>query len=175
MNSNHDVLGLEINDYPGMPQGYPIPTGIENLLLFIQRNNTYNSVIFEANLHPDGAIQTSNPMQVYWWDLHHSGVTETHPINAIQQNLAYGYEFEVIHPDLIRFYFKVYPHITFFISKIEGKYKVTTKVEESRMVVTNLYVHTEDLGVFPQVIFVEFYGYNLETNQKLYFKLTFQN
>ncbi|MEZ4911880.1 MAG: DUF4833 domain-containing protein [Saprospiraceae bacterium] len=174
MQSLHETLGLVIKDYSGKPADYPIPASSELMLFYIQRNNTFNSVIFEINLDQGGIINLHDPMDIFWLYYHENGVIETLPINAIQRNLAYGYVFEVIQNDLIRFHFKVYPDISFFISKIDGQFKVTTKLKNDRMIVTNLYVHTEDLGIFPQVIFVEFFGKNLENNSDQYFKLTIQ-
>lgn len=174
MQSLHDTLGMVIKDYSGRPDYYPEPEPNDLMLFYIQRNNTFNSVIFEVNLAHSGLINLNDPMRIFWMCYNENGKIDTVPINAIQRNLAYGYDFEVIQNDLIRFHFKVYPDFVFFISKIEGRFRVTTKINGDRVVLSSLYVHTEDLGVFPQVIFIEFFGKSIADHSERYFKLTIQ-
>ena len=72
-------------------KSYPVPTA-NNLLFYIQRNKNSNTVVYEANLLPDGKLDPKNPVNVYWMRYTEGGVKKE--LSWIQRWLAYGVDFE---------------------------------------------------------------------------------
>lgn len=154
----------------GKPKDYPIPAK-EGLLFYIQRNQNVNTVVYEVNINQAGEWNLMEPMKVYW--IRYNELMEESELNYIQNKLAYGYNSSVIAPDLIEFTFVSYDK-KFFIRKLnDNDYKVTTRLSGTMAVLTNLYVYAEEFGVFPEVKFVELYGYCVETNTPCFEKIIF--
>ncbi|HMP28985.1 MAG TPA: DUF4833 domain-containing protein [Saprospiraceae bacterium] len=135
----------------GRPLDYPTPHE-NNQLFFIQRNQSYNAVVYNVNLNLDGLINLSNPMNIYW--LKFDDNEEKSPLNKIQREIAYGYKHEVISNELIKFSFVSYKK-DFFITKIDDNYKVVTKFNDKNYILESFYVHADQFGAFPIINYVE--------------------
>lgn len=160
----------------GRPPHYPEPEMYPNRLFYIQRNQNTNAVIYEANTLHGGLLNLSNPITVNWVEFDpETGAESTHGLNQMQKKLAYGYNFEVIHHDLIRFNFVSYSDLTLYLAKTgEGDYRVVTQIEGTKAFLHRIYIYAEDFGVFPQVRFAELFGKNTETQLPVYQKLIIQ-
>lgn len=153
----------------GRPDHYPVPQ-VDRLLFYIQRNHNSNTVVYRLNQNACGQINYDTPMDVFWIKFHVDGQEES--LNYIQNKLAYGYESSVINPTCVEFNFVSYKK-QFFIRIQEDKSDVITRINGEMSVLSNIYVHAEEIGVFPDVKFVEFYGNNLETNENTYERIKF--
>lgn len=151
---NSDILDRACLE--GRPSGYPLPNE-ENQLFFIQRNHNTNTVVYTLNYNCDGLLNLLEPMSIYWIKYNDSSQIEM--LNLIQNALAYGYKSEVINNDLIQFKFVCHKR-TFYIAKIDGKYKVISVFDNKNYIVKNIYVYAEDFGAFPVVNFVDVYCIN---------------
>lgn len=164
--NRHDIL--ELVDSPkiigGRPEYYPFPREI-NQAFFIQRNHNQNAVVYSFNINPDGLINLDIPLNIYWLK-YSSESTSKEPVieklNHIQRSLAYGYEHSIISSDLIKFKF-VCHDMPFFISKNEGDYTVSGCFNEINYKINNIYVHADDFGAFPVVLFANFHVASITT------------
>ena len=153
----------------GLPEYYPVPQTSDSLLFYIQRNLNLNTVIYQLNLLPDGLINEEFPMHVSWIKYSEQGqVTE---LKFIQNKLAYGYHSEKICMDTYQFQMVSRKEHLFFITKIDNQYKVVTKINGSNAILSNIYVYADDVGLFPEVRYIEFYGNEITTNFPLYQKV----
>ncbi|MEO5570606.1 MAG: DUF4833 domain-containing protein [Bacteroidia bacterium] len=73
-------------------KNYPVPVHTKTLLFYLQRNKNFNTVMYEANLLPNGKLDPANPISVYWIRYTEGGVKKE--LNWIQRWLAFGVEFE---------------------------------------------------------------------------------
>lgn len=154
----------------GLPEDYPTPPVDNNLLFYIQRNHNKNTIVYEANCLHDGRINEEFPMHVFW--IRYSDQGEQKELNYIQNKLAYGYVSNVISTQCFEFSLVSYDKKKFYIDKKScGGYGVYTKINEKNALLTNVYVFAEELGVFPKVKYIEFYGYCTETLLPLYQKI----
>jgi len=156
----------------GLPDDYPVILPYENLLFYIQRNQNHNTVVYELNKTANNQINLSDPIKIKWVRFDDQGNQEFQALNYIQSKLAYGYEFEIISPDLISFNFVSYPKMCLYLAKnSNGKYSVSTYVNNIHFKVNHIYIYAEDMGVFPIVKFAEFYMSDIRTNLSQYTKL----
>ncbi len=159
----------------GRPDDYPDIDGYESLLFYIQRNQNRNTVVYEANLLYDGLIDLNDPISINWVKFMDNGEEEIQPLNYIQKKLAYGYDFKVISHDLIEFCIVSYTAMKFYLSKNKkGSYQVSASLEGVLSIIDSIYIYAEDMGIFPQVKFAEFFGRCQTTKKRVYKKLFLQ-
>lgn len=138
---------------------HPIPD-IPNMVFFIQRNNSLNTVVYELNFNINGQLIYDFPLKVYWKKYSEGG--KTSKLNYMQNKLAYGYTSEVINTDLIVFQFVSYPKRFFIVKNEKDDFEVITKINGANARVNKIFVDVEDLGAFPSVKFVDIIGCSQE-------------
>ncbi|MBK8700034.1 MAG: DUF4833 domain-containing protein [Saprospiraceae bacterium] len=152
----------------GLPSDYPVPDK-EGLLFYIQRNQNYNTVVYEVNKTELGDWNMNDPMKVYW--IKYNQLQEECELNYIQNKLAYGYNSQIINNDLIEFSFVSYKK-QFFIQKVgQNDFRVITDLSGSYAYLNNMYVYAEEFGVFPEVKFVELFGMRIDSMGPCYEKI----
>lgn len=156
--------------YPGsagLPEHYPTPADSNKLLFYIQRNHNLNTVIYEVNYNESNQINIEYPMRAYWVKYNTGGDIED--LNYYQNKMAYGYNAKLISHNSFEFNFVSYAELTLFLaSNKSGKYEVFCRINNQMSVLHNIYVYAEELGVFPNVKFIELFGSHLESNLATY-------
>ncbi|HPK09634.1 MAG TPA: DUF4833 domain-containing protein [Saprospiraceae bacterium] len=154
------------------PSDYPTPSG-DNLLFFIQTNANLNTVAYELNLKSTGSIDPQQPMHTYW--IRYSTDGQVEELNYMQNKLAYGYDFSYINDNTIEFVLVSYPSRKLYITKNkQDKYVVVTKIDNEMSVLESIYVVIDELGVFPNVKYVELWGSEMEKGFGSYEKIIIQ-
>jgi len=156
----------------GRPKDYPTLDDYSELLFFIQRNQNINTVVYEVNLLPGGILNLSDPISIYWVYYDDKMEKTIKQLNYIQKKLAYGYHHTVISSELVEFRFVSYDQMVFYLAKDkQNRFRVFTKFADKNIELSMMYIFAEDLGVFPQVKFVEFFGTENTSNNVFYQKL----
>jgi hypothetical protein len=140
----------------GRPAHYPVPEQRPEQLFYIQRNKNTATVIYKINEMLGGVLNLDNPLELWWLTFDNNGTeNDCHELNAMQVNLAYGYESHPIQNNLIRFCLKAYRDLVFYLIKNASGYRVEVELKNKFCVLDSIFVFTEDLGVFPQVKFAD--------------------
>ena len=161
---------LSIIGERGLPEHYPTPPESDELLFYIQRNQNLNTVVYELNRLHDGRINPEYPMHVFW--LRYSENGEVQELNYIQNKLAYGYESNMISPEAFEFELVSYRDLKFFIGPDdEGAFHAHTRINGRMARISNIYVYVEDLGLFPDVKYIELYGECIDNSSFVYEKI----
>ncbi|MEE9374309.1 MAG: DUF4833 domain-containing protein [Saprospiraceae bacterium] len=155
----------------GLPRHYPVPPEKDDLLFYIQRNQNENTVIYELNRNQSGLLNLDLPMVASW--IQYSWGGKKKDLNYIQSKLAYGYSSQEISSELVQFNFVSYQELKFYIVKNANsdQYMVTFKFNNKQTRLKNIYVYAHELGVFPDVKYIELYGEDLHTNLPVYQKI----
>ncbi len=152
------------------PSHYPTPDR-ENLLFFIQRNGSLNTVVYELNVK-NNKIDPSDPMNIYWIKYSCSG--EEMALNYIQHKLAYGYKFEFINEESFEFRMVCYDKKKFFVGRDNyGQFRVITNIDGESSYLDCVYAVVDERGVFPDVKYVELWGKEIRSNYESYEKIVF--
>ena len=154
----------------GLPEHYPTPAYSKDLLFYIQRNLNLNTVAYEINFLPNGRINQEYPMHVYW--IKYSEHGQTQELNYIQNKLAYGYTSRSINDETFEFRMVSQQDIVFYLAKVKQQYKVITKINNQDCALNNIFVFADDVGLFPDVRYIEFYGSELRSGFPSYQKLS---
>jgi len=159
-----------IKGLAGLPSDYPVPSSESDMLFYIQRSQNFNTVIYQLNTTPDGFINESNPINVYWKNYESGG--EIMNINLLQAKLAYGYAHKVINKHTVEINVVSYPSYRMMLTLVDGSYKILSKFNGRWEILTNIYVYVEDFGVFPSVKYVELYGQQQSTDLPCFERLS---
>lgn len=141
----------------GLPENYPSPSQIDGLLFYIQRNLNMNTVVYVLNLNMDGLINETMPLKVYWLKYTSGGIIQE--LNYIQNKLAFGYKAEKIDNHTFEISMVSYDKLRFFLARNKfGGYSINTKINGNDAYLNNIYVYADELGLFPDVKYIELYG-----------------
>jgi len=169
MITNLDKSQFAINGERGLPENYPVPRDIDNLLFYIQRNLNTNTVVYALNTTPDGMINETYPMKVFWIKYTVGGIREE--LNFIQ-NKAFGYSASKINTHTFEFRMDSHKELRFFITKPSDRpASIITKINKEDAVLNNIYVYANEFGLFPKVEYIELYGQSLASEMPLYQKI----
>jgi hypothetical protein len=146
---------------------YPVPS-VNNMLFYIQRNKNSNTVVYEANLLPDGKLNPKNPVNVYWMRYTEGGVKKE--LSWIQRWLAYGVDFEPAKDNSGNFIINLvalkqrklvlttdedgHPTACLFLN---GKYSKLSRI----------YAQAQETNWLPTVKFVQVMGEEIKTKQNV--------
>ena len=153
----------------GLPSHYPVPEKTKDLLFYIQRNHNLNTVVYRANLSADGSINEEQPITIQW--IRYDDAGETRALTVMQSKLAYGCNFKKINYHSFQFQFVSYDALTFYLSKHNNDFAVFYKRDDEYIRLTNIYVHADEFGLFPDVKFIELYGTTVENNRVILQKI----
>ncbi len=153
----------------GLPETYPVPQNIDNLLFYIQRNLNTNTVVYALNEGVTGSINEDYPMRVFWIKYSAGGTREA--LNYIQTK-AFGYSASKISNGLYEFNMDSYHVLRFFIVKnVQDQYQIITKMNGQDAQLHNIYVYANEFGLFPKVEYIELYGTDVLTQFPTYQKI----
>ncbi len=170
-----EQYNVMVSGQSGRPEQYPVLETYPELLFYIQRNQNINTVVYDVNLMQGGILNLSEPIKISWINFQNDGSQIVNELNYMQKKLAFGYHFKVISNELIEFRFVSYDLMVFYLAKDKtGRFRVYTSLEDQNIELEIIYIYAEDLGVFPQVKFAEFYGLSTLCKEKFYKKLILQ-
>lgn len=170
MLTNLDKSHYQVNGERGLPESYPVPNGIDNLLFYIQRNLNMNTVIYALNRQLNGMIDEVYPMKVFWIKYTDGGVKTE--LNYIQTK-AFGYTSKKINNSTFEIQMDSYHELRFFLAKNEAgtSCDIITKINGEDSKLKNIYVYANEFGLFPKVEYVELYGHQMNSDFPCYQKI----
>lgn len=105
---------------------YPVPSGIENMLFYVQRTVNTNTIIYELNIDSDSNLVENQPIKVYW--IKYADGNKKEGLSFIQRKYAYGVESKIVNKDkqLFSFHFVSYKkrELYLFRSGKDKRFKV---------------------------------------------------
>lgn len=116
------ILVISLYILPGIilsanaQENYPVPVKTEKMLFYFQRSHNKNTVVYELNTLPNGAINTDKPVNAYWIRYEEGGVKKE--LSYIQVK-AFGLKWKmidkenknfVLHFDRFQVLRNIFPH-----------------------------------------------------------------
>lgn len=150
-----------------LPIYYPKPKMYDDLVFYIQRNHNTNTILYEVNYNNCGKINIHNPLKIKWKRYADNG--EIKELNYMQDKLVYGYKSNQINENAFEIKLIANDSHTFYLVKNKNnQYHLTTLINDEMCVIHNIYAYATELGVFPTIKAVEFYGCNLDGSLPIY-------
>lgn len=137
---------------------FPVPTGINNMLFYVQRSLNKNTIIYQLNTNKDGEVNEEEPIKIYW--VNYAGKGDSEPLNYIQRKYAYGVSVRLIDAEKKTFSFNFVSYkkqVLYLIkSPVDKKYKVLSYFNNKLVIVNHVYIHIEG-GAFwtPKVRYID--------------------
>lgn len=159
--------------YPGWPDmddpkpssPYPAPTGVENLMFYIQRDPNANTVCYTLNLDKNGNLNSSEPLNIFWIRYTEGGHRK--PLNFIQRTFAYGIKVKSRSPTLYEMRSVAYDKLPLYLKKdAQGKYGVYARIANKECLLQCIFVRIDGGTLFsPNVLYVELKGTEIATGK----------
>jgi hypothetical protein len=149
---------------------YPVPSGIENLLFYVQRTLNTNTIIYQLNTDSKGELIEMDPIKYYYINYAHN--SEVEPVSNIQKKLAYGIEIKLIDDAKKSYSFtlnSVKQRVLYLIlSPKDKKYHVYCEINKKMSTLTNIFVKmdTKSIGLF-KVKSIELIGKDIEKDSEV--------
>jgi hypothetical protein len=135
-------------------------------LFIIERDKNTNVVHYDAQLTADGKLDPKEPVIAYWVVLAEDGRREK--LNWIEKKKAYGF---TIKPDPsvngYRMALVVAPEKQIIVKKEKDTVHAEGVINGRPAVLEKLHIHASDGLTGPKVHYIEVYGKDLQTGEKL--------
>lgn len=147
---------------------FPKPTGIKDMLFYIQRTPNINTIIYALNRERDGSLNKAEPVHVFWIRFAEDGTHKE--LSLIQKNYAYGLKYTKINNDLYELRFVSYKKHVFYLkrSNEDKTFKAYTLIGDKLCILNRVFVSIEG-GTFwfPHVVYVEITGTDTDTGKEV--------
>lgn len=154
----YTLLAILCSSFIQKDDTFPVPTGISNMLFYVQRSINKNTIIYELNVNAKDELNEDEPIKIYW--INYSGKSDKESLNYIQRKYAYGIESKLIDADkkTFSFNFVSYKKKQLFLIKspVDKKYKVFSYFNNKFVIVNHIYIHIEG-GAFwtPKIKYID--------------------
>jgi hypothetical protein len=137
---------------------FPVPSGNQNQLFYLQRTENINTVVYELN-EENGNLNTVIPIRAFWIVYAKSGQREN--LSGMEKEFAYGVKIKSTAKDQYQFTLAAYPKITLkLLQGADQKYHVYIKPFKQPMILSRIYIKERAgfLKMEPAVEYIEFTG-----------------
>jgi len=150
---------------PGFAQEktFPIPTGNNKQLFYLQRTPNTNTIVYELN-YENGIVDKENPVQGFWIRYQEHGQRED--LSYIQRKFAYGLKTKKISENQYELSFVSYKKYKMYLRLgADKKFYVYTNINQKPAVLTSIFIKING-GSFwsPNIEYVEISG--MEPNSR---------
>lgn len=165
-------LGFVSGDNGGMP----VPSGINNMLFYVQRSLNKNTLIYQLNVNDKNELNETEPIKIFWKNYATNGSTE--PLNYVQKKYAYGIESHLSDKEkkIFAFHFVSYKKQILYLAKTsDKKYHVFSYFGGKLIVVQRIYIQING-GSFwtPKVKYIEVSGTDPVKNESVSEKIVIE-
>lgn len=140
---------------------FPKPTGIKNMLFYIQRSMNINTIIYELNISENGVLNKEEPIKFYYINYANHG--EIEPVSDIQKKYAYGIKIKLTNKEKqsYSFSFNSIKHREFYLiqSTTDKKFHAFCYINKELAVFDRVFINMENNFIgFPSVYKIELFG-----------------
>jgi hypothetical protein len=150
---------------PSPADSLPVPTGIRNMLFYVQRDPDANTVVYTLNQSAQGIVNADKPIQAFWIRYAEDGKRKN--LTYIQNKFAYGLNTRKLAEDNFEIRFAAYDKLALYLRRgADGNYQVHTTISRKEAILDHVFVRIEG-GTFwvPKVLYVELKGREAATGK----------
>ena len=146
---------------------WPLPEDAPDLLFFIQRSMNPNTVVYEAGLLPDGRLDPSRPVIVYWRRYNNEG--ERRDLSILERTIAFGVNHQPLQGDISAYRISSVSYAEksakVYING-DGRAVAVTDIDGHPAVLVSVFVQLDGDGIIPDVVHIDIFGRDLETGER---------
>ena len=148
---------------------YPGASKEANLVFYLQLSDKTDTVIYAVNRRADGAVDTRDPVHVYW--RLYAGSGEKRELSFLQRSLAFGVQPLPRRIILVTMSpgWNAYPNIPVLVDQTgDGKVRALMSIAGRPAQLICVYVERRmQLGIVPKVLYMDFFGRALDDGTKV--------
>lgn len=149
---------------------FPKPTGIKNMLFYIQRSMNINTIIYELNISEKGILNAEEPIKFYY--INYANHSEIEPVSDIQKKYAYGIKVKVTNKEKqnYSFTFNSIKNREFYLlqSVKDKKFHAYCNINKELAILDKVFINMENNFIgFPVVSKIELFGTNVARNENI--------
>ncbi len=162
------IYGISNNIYS---QNYPIPPKTDKRLFYIQRNHNSNTIVYDANCNSSGEFVSTKPVDVYWLRYDEDG--RRMELRTIEKRFAYGVNYKKLNkPNQYQLELVAYDKRKLLLKKTsDNKVFAYIKINGKMSILDHLYIFADNSSWWPEVKYIELFGYDAKTGNKTYEKI----
>ena len=148
---------------------FPTPPDSPIRLFYIQRSSNANTVVYDANLLANKALNPKDPVHTYWLRYGEKGQKEE--LSTIQRTLAYGLYTDRIktEPNAFEGYFLAYRKRKFVVKlDAKGSPMALFPINGKLQILKRVFVSVEESHMMPTVNYIELFGKDQSTGKDVY-------
>ncbi len=149
--------------------GFPVPPRSEQLLFYLQRSMNANTVVYEANMKPNGELDPSNPVRVYW--LRYNTTGEAKALSFVERHLAFGVRATPIADEVGGYDVGIVSYrersARVYVDG-HGRPIAVTRIHGRKARLDWVFLMLGDYEFIPRVEFIELFGTDIETGEPVY-------
>jgi hypothetical protein len=147
---------------------FPTPTGIPDMLFYVQRTQNTNTIIYQLNVDGKDQVNKEHPVNIFW--MRYADNKGKADLSYLQRTYAYGLKTKDLGNDKYELRFVSYKKTAFYLTRSERtkEYHVYGTVKNKMIEINRIFVQIEG-GTFwfPNVVYVEFKGVDPDTGEKI--------
>jgi len=149
------------------PDPEPVPR-----IFYIQRTGNTDTIVYDANLGPDGQFHQDRPIIIYWRRADQHG--QRQELNYLQRTKAYGEKYSASgQANEYVFHLIAYPQRSFRLTKDDcGQPVARLTLAGKEAYLKKIFIALEPalFGLKPTVHYVEIFGVDVQTGEPAYEK-----
>lgn len=152
-------------------QNYPVPPKTEKLLFYIQRNHNENTIMYDALFTKNGDLNPEKPIDAYWMRYQEDSTRKE--LKWLDKK-AYGIEWESIDGKPGDFDVELVADESrnFTLKQIApNKAVLYTTINNLPAEIEHLWIQADNSGMWPTVLYIELFGFDVETKKPVYEKM----
>jgi Domain of unknown function (DUF4833) len=156
----------------GEMEKYPVPPKTKELLFYIQRNHNSNTIAYDANFDSLGDLKAKKPIEVYW--IRYDELGQKKELRAIERMFAYGLKSKLTNESPRKFQVELVAYEKRRLELVQsGPFRamVFVKINNRTAQLDHLYINADNSGFWPKVEWIELFGLDSITGQKVYEKI----
>ena len=150
---------------------YPVPPKTEVLLFYIQRNHNENTIMYDAKYLADGNLDPKKPIDSYWMRYQEDSTRKE--LKWLDKK-AYGIHWKSIDGNPKEFDVElVADESRKFTLKQLGPNKsvLYTTINDLPAEIEHLWIQADNSGMWPTVLYIELFGFDVKTKKPVYEKM----
>lgn len=150
---------------------YPVPPKTEILLFYIQRNHNENTIMYDANYLADGNLDPDKPIDAYWMRYQEDSTRKE--LSWLHKK-AYGIDWNSIDGNPKEFDVELVADESrkFTLKQIApNKSALYTTINNLPAEIEHLWIQADNSGMWPTVLYVELFGFEVQTKKPVYEKM----
>ena len=138
-------------------KSFPVPSGNNNQLFYLQRTSNTNTIVYELN-YKDGSIDPENPVQPFWIRYQEHGQREE--LSFVQRKFAYGIKSKKIADNQYELSFVSYKKYKLYLKlAADKKFYIYTNINQKPAILTSIFIKINGGSLWsPNIEYVEISG-----------------